>query len=659
MGPSRLIRALRAAFSVQQSDARPRGGSGVSCSAELLEERVLMAAARAQGLSGYSGTLSTNTSIRQQQLICDPDEPVQGSTSVSYDASKVTLLDVQPGPGYGNESFQVLVEVLPYSEGESFPILVPLNSVSDVGFETGYVQIRYVKSGEAGQVTPDEGYTIVDEGGVDGVDTNYLYFALRSEVPDDATVSYTIFAAPAGTHSNNEEDFLAINDADGNPTIIFGPDDLSPAFVSTDTAPTVAPLDPITVLEGADGLALHASATDAETPATDLVYQWDINGDGSIDATGADVSFTAAQLADLGLADGPKTVSTRLDVTDATRTVSSTTTLTVQNVAPTASVTGANAFLGKTSTIIISATDPSAADSAAGFKYRVNWGDGTGTQTIQRSPNNGGPMPVEHVYNTIGAHTVTVLAIDKNNGISDPVTAQVAVRGAVLRPDPSCPSKLSLFVSGTNGNDTIRFNKIGGDLQVVINGKSAGTFKKFERIFAYGLAGNDDIRMNAQGSYATLFFGGSGADTLVAGNGPSILTGEKGDDCLIGGNGRDLLIGGFGSDTLHGGNGDDILVGGKTSYDSGSDASIRALTSILDEWSGGGSYETRIGRIMGTLPGGLDASERLRPGQTVFDDIAADDVRGENGRDWLFIKRYSFGVKDRSDLAANETGTEV
>src|SRR2546423_14087625 len=61
-------------------------GTAHACVAEPLEERLLMALARAAGGSGYSGTLSTNTAIRQQQLICDPAEPAAGSTSVQYEA---------------------------------------------------------------------------------------------------------------------------------------------------------------------------------------------------------------------------------------------------------------------------------------------------------------------------------------------------------------------------------------------------------------------------------------------------------------------------------------------------------------------------------------------------------------------------------------------
>src|SRR5687768_453094 len=99
----------------RRSADRLRSARSVPASArhvcEPLEERVLFALASATGGSGYSGTLSSNLSIRKQQLICDPAEPVQGSTSVLYDASKVTLTGLVPGPGYNNLGFVGLVEV--------------------------------------------------------------------------------------------------------------------------------------------------------------------------------------------------------------------------------------------------------------------------------------------------------------------------------------------------------------------------------------------------------------------------------------------------------------------------------------------------------------------------------------------------------------------
>src|SRR4051794_16780215 len=79
------------------------------------------ALSKATGGSGYSGQLSSNSIIRQQQLICDPavpvattpspfaqGAPVRGSTSVAFDPHVVHLTAVQLGKGYSGSG---LVEV--------------------------------------------------------------------------------------------------------------------------------------------------------------------------------------------------------------------------------------------------------------------------------------------------------------------------------------------------------------------------------------------------------------------------------------------------------------------------------------------------------------------------------------------------------------------
>src|SRR5215217_565212 len=57
------------------------------------------ALAQLNGGSGYSGSLSSNATIRQQQLICDP-APGTGTTSVAYNPALVSLTGFIYGPGY-------------------------------------------------------------------------------------------------------------------------------------------------------------------------------------------------------------------------------------------------------------------------------------------------------------------------------------------------------------------------------------------------------------------------------------------------------------------------------------------------------------------------------------------------------------------------------
>jgi hypothetical protein len=547
--------------------------------AEPLEERLLCALSKAAGGSGYSGTLSTNPATRQQQLICDPNEPKAGSTSVLYDASLVTINHAEAGPGYRNDFFQVFVEVEPViiegpPQGE--PELVPLavfQQNRQTMEETGYIQVKYQLTGEAGQLEPVG--DINDEAGVDGVDTHELFFdplggiiLLRQEATflaaaaDEPVYTYTIYAAHAGEHGNNQEDFLLTTD-----NIRIGPDQLSPAVVTT---------QPI------DGKPVASATAPTET------------------------------------SNGPVGVT-------------------------------------------LLATDPSPADEAAGFTYLVDWGDGSPLLTVPASAGNGAGVPVEHDYTDVGVFTVTLQAVDQHGQVSDPFTTQVSVGGVELRPDPSDPSKLALYVRGSSGDDVIRFDKAGSGLGVTINGHSFGPFTGFERVIAYGNAGNDDIRMNAQGTYSVLFFGGTGNDTLVAGNGGGILSGGEGGDTVTGGNGSDLLMGGLGADDVRGGNGEDILVGGRTSFDEGSDDDVRALSSILSEWSGGGRYELRIDHITGAASGGTNGSARFvvsGASRNVFDDGATDNLTGGNGRDWLLLHTGGANA-DRSDLSRNEISSAI
>ena len=193
-----------------------------------------MALAKASGGSGYSGCLSTNPTIRQQQLICDPDEPVEGSTSVSYNPTLVTLAGLEYGPGYGprlveDGEFSQFIQGYVEVAGIEGTFLQRIESFLDSpqGIETGYVQVYFeLSDGEVGQIAPPEENFIDEIAGVEGVDTHALYFAPVEEDPGDIITidshqnfalaaawdrvvpSYTIFAAEESTHAGNAEDFM-------------------------------------------------------------------------------------------------------------------------------------------------------------------------------------------------------------------------------------------------------------------------------------------------------------------------------------------------------------------------------------------------------------------------------------------------------------------
>src|SRR5206468_603775 len=113
---------------------------------------------------------------------------------------------------------------------------------------------------------------------------------------------------------------------------------------------------------------------------------------------------------------------------------------------------------------------------------------------------------------------------------------------ARLGPDPLNSSKSALYVSGTTGNDDIRFVSATGSsrVKVLINGADFGTFAPTGLLIAAGQSGNDIIRVDVP-SRASMLFGNGGNDSLITGNNDAVLIGGAGDDRLIGGNGRDIL----------------------------------------------------------------------------------------------------------------------
>ena len=118
-----------------------------------------------------------------------------------------------------------------------------------------------------------------------------------------------------------------------------------------------------------------------------------------------------------------------------------------------------------------------------------------------------------------------------------------------------------------------------GDVQVILNEQSLGSFHPTGAIIAYGQDGNDTIHVAGDISLTAWLYGDTGDDRLKGGAGNDVLLGGMGADLLIGSQGRDLLIGGTGADRLVGNADDDILIAGTTSYDANSQAYARSSTT--------------------------------------------------------------------------------
>jgi Ca2+-binding RTX toxin-like protein len=239
--------------------------------------------------------------------------------------------------------------------------------------------------------------------------------------------------------------------------------------------------------------------------------------------------------------------------------------------------------------------------------------------------------------------------------------------GAELAPDPcndGPPSgkghadKMALFVSGTTGDDIIRFIPAPGfrQIRVLINDEDQGTFKPTGLLVGFGQTGNDTISVELSWRDAWLY-GQGGDDTLLTRNGNSILLGGLGNDHLISGNGKNILIGGAGADVLAAGNGSDLLIAGSTVFDSNTAANREALCDIQDEWQHGwGCYSGRVKHLR--FGGGKNGTTLLNE-LTVLDDASVDQLFGGNSHDWFLLNHDGSGVLDISDRKANETATDI
>ena len=181
------------------------------------------------------------------------------------------------------------------------------------------------------------------------------------------------------------------------------------AVSNVNEAPIAVMNGPYVIEEGQD---LSVSATGSSDPDGDiLTYEWDLNGDNIFEnATGINTALTWAQLTAADPAvndDGARNI--RLKVTDsAGLSTITTTTLIVNNTAPTISVTGNTSVdSGATYVLHLASTDPGD-DSIA--SWTINWGDGTPSETV-----NGNLGSASHIYLTPGGtRSITVAGTDED-----------------------------------------------------------------------------------------------------------------------------------------------------------------------------------------------------------------------------------------------------
>jgi len=171
------------------------------------------ALAKLAGGSGVSANLSSNSAIRKQQLIADPEPPDLGSTSVSYDPATSLLGDYMLGPGYISSTAKTSLVLLDnQGKKELDDLSVYIMLLKSFGgdhsllraatglTELGYVQVAYQRNGTPGRISIVAPYTQVDyDPGTtldEGVDTFALFFDAAPTYVDGTLAHYTVFAAP-------------------------------------------------------------------------------------------------------------------------------------------------------------------------------------------------------------------------------------------------------------------------------------------------------------------------------------------------------------------------------------------------------------------------------------------------------------------------------
>ena len=202
-----------------------------------------------QPISAYSASLfgKTNLSATQTQtLTADPDEPLGGSTSGTFDPSIVRVTGFGYGPGYEvPEAPRIELTggtqvVVPPSQASPFPsgfgievvepdspngaVLIDMQSYLSNPFAfnpTGYFRVYFAIGAEGvgatGKLTHDPsfldshpGYIPLGNDGPLGVDTHFLDFAYR-DTNNSVPAPYSIFAQEANKHYVLGDGFTLLN----------------------------------------------------------------------------------------------------------------------------------------------------------------------------------------------------------------------------------------------------------------------------------------------------------------------------------------------------------------------------------------------------------------------------------------------------------------
>jgi hypothetical protein len=294
--------------------------------------------------------------------------------------------------------------------------------------------------------------------------TEPIDFTLTGSDPNGDPLSFTILSYPAFGAIND----TAIPDLTYTPNGVFTGDALLTFVVSDGTRtsdpgtititvlpnpPPVADADgPYNVNEG-DSISLDG--TGSSDPLGDaLTYEWDLDNDGVFETSGATPTFSAASL------DGPELRTVTLRVSDGVNTDTDSSTVTVDNVAPSVDAgAGDTINEGDTFSSPGSFTDPGTLDT---WSATVDYGEGAGPQALALNPDKS--FSLSNVYDDDGVYQVTVKVQDDDGGVG---SAMVTVTVNNLAPTVNANLPTVTVNEGDPAGNTGTFADLGNDVVTV------------------------------------------------------------------------------------------------------------------------------------------------------------------------------------------------
>lgn len=267
----------------------------------------------------------------------------------------------------------VTIDNVTHDEGDSltaYTFTVTSNAVTNVAFTAQYSTAN--DTAGDGSANTDSDYAATSGtlhfSGTSAGETQQ--FTVNVSGDDAVELDETFFANLIGLAGTND---ATIANGSGLGTIL-----------NDDHAPIADAGGPYVIDEG-DGLTLDASATfDNDTPNASLTYGWDVDGDGDFDenVTGVSPTLSAAQMASLGLGDGTGSRTVTLLVSDGVNSDTATSTLTINNVAPTIislNFSAASINEGQSVSVTGAFTDPALGAASETFTGTATWSDGVTT----------------------------------------------------------------------------------------------------------------------------------------------------------------------------------------------------------------------------------------------------------------------------------------